>query len=318
MASLDDTKSPLITVVIPCPNSENFIRRAIQSILDQTHENLEVLIVLDRVTDSSFREIESFTDKRIRVIDDKSVSGISQALNLGYSQAKGDFIARMDADDTCSSVRLETQLKHFLANPYIDVLGTACTYFGERNGRTWPPLTHADMWYSLGVFNPILHASILFRRELVDNGLMVYDASFSGDEDYALWGKLFFENVVFENIDLPLYQYRIHKKNAHGFNPSNYQLKIATVTKLLKNLEFNETEELSKLLVDFHYNQNFNTTIIRKVTTLCGDVPNEKLILGPFNHYLGKNWVTIQFKLLLRPLARAIRRLRRVLRSLSH
>lgn len=317
MQLLANKIAPLISVVIPCPNSENYIYRAVKSILDQSHENLEVLIVLDRVTDSTLKEIERFTDKRIRIIDAKTVDGISKALNLGYSQAKGDFIARMDADDTCSNIRLETQLKHFLANPYIDILGTACTYFGERSGRTWPPLSHAEMWYALGVYNPVLHASILFKRELVDSGLMVYDENFSGDEDYALWTKLFFENVVFENIDLPLYQYRIHKNNAHGFNSSNYQLKISTVSQLLKNLEFNETDQLSRLLVDFHYDQKFNAKAIRKVVALCGDVPIDKQVLGPFNYYLGKNWASIQFTLLFRPLPRIIRRLRRVLKSLS-
>ena len=318
MQTIVNKKTPLISVVIPCPNSEKYIFRALKSIVDQTYENLEVLIVLDRVTDETLKEIELITDKRIRIIDDKSVNGISKALNVGYSQAKGDFIARMDADDTCSNLRLETQLNHFLANPYIDILGTACTYFGKRNGRTWPPLTHEKMWYSLGVFNPILHGSILFKRELVDSGLMVYDENSSGDEDYALWIELFLKNVVFENIDLPLYQYRIHNNNAHGSKPLNHQLKKLSVNKLLNNLEIKNSENLAQLLVDFHYNQKFNPRLIRQVTALCKDIPKDKHIFGPFNYYIEKGRVSLFFIFFIRPIEKAIRRGVRILKSLLH
>jgi glycosyltransferase involved in cell wall biosynthesis len=309
----DILSNQLVSIVMPCPNSERFIRKSVESILNQTHIKLELIIVADRVTDDTLEIVKSFKDSRIVIVENRNVVGIAQALNIGYGLSKGDFIGRMDADDTCSPYRIFTQLTFLFENPHIDIVGTACEYFGDRSGRTYPPINHAEMYSAVAVYNPILHASILFRRNLHDLGLMKYELDKSGDEDYSLWVELFHKNVTFANINAPLYNYRIHDNNAHGPKPQNKMLKKSIVEKLLKDLGYTNAEELAVLLVDFHYDGDLSSRRIISFKKLIAKDNLSHNIFGPFNFYAGRPLWFSHFVLILRPVYRVIRKLKRVM-----
>ncbi|MBL7849463.1 MAG: glycosyltransferase family 2 protein [Cyclobacteriaceae bacterium] len=106
-----------ISVILPCYNAENLVRDAIQSILKQTTNNWELIVVDDASTDSSLSVIRSYQDDRIRVLSLDVNSGYPTAMNAGIALARGKYIARMDADDVCLPTRLEEQLKALELHP---------------------------------------------------------------------------------------------------------------------------------------------------------------------------------------------------------
>ena len=91
----------LVSVVIPCYNAERFIKQTINSVLKQTYQNFEILVINDGSTDNSLNFIQSYTDSRIAVID-KANSGVSDTRNIGYQKSKGQYILFLDSDDVIS------------------------------------------------------------------------------------------------------------------------------------------------------------------------------------------------------------------------
>ncbi len=112
-----------ISVILPCYNAENLIGHAIQSILRQTIENWELIVVDDASTDNTIRAIRSFRDERIKVLSLTTNSGYPAAMNAGIASAQGKYIARMDADDVCLPARLEEQLKAIELHPQAAFCG---------------------------------------------------------------------------------------------------------------------------------------------------------------------------------------------------
>ena len=116
--------SPMISVVMPTFNGEKFIKEAIESILNQTFNDFEFIIVNDGSIDNTEKIIQSFSDKRIVYVKKEQNSGISDTLNLGISLAKGKYIARMDDDDISIPNRFERQLEVFASDLKIIVCGS--------------------------------------------------------------------------------------------------------------------------------------------------------------------------------------------------
>lgn len=108
-------KNNLISVIMPCYNAEKYIAEAIQSVLRQTHSNLELIIINDGSTDQSEKVIQSFNDERIKYVVQKN-SGQCVASNTGLSHAKGDYIKFFDADDVMNENHLEAQLQRLSGN----------------------------------------------------------------------------------------------------------------------------------------------------------------------------------------------------------
>ncbi len=106
-------------------NAEKFVKTAVQSILNQTYTNFEFIIINDGSDDKTAEIIKSFSDKRIIFIDNAKNSGLITALNSGIEIAKGEYIARMDADDESLSERLRLQIEFMQKQQNIGVLGTA-------------------------------------------------------------------------------------------------------------------------------------------------------------------------------------------------
>ncbi len=106
----------VVTVLLPAYNAENYICRAVDSVLGQTFSDFELLIINDGSTDSTQSLLESYTDPRIKLINMPENVGLIDVLNHGLSLASGKYIARMDADDICLPTRLEKQFKFLEQN----------------------------------------------------------------------------------------------------------------------------------------------------------------------------------------------------------
>ena len=203
---------PEISVLMSVYNGERFLRPAIESILNQSFNDFEFVIINDGSTDKSLDIIQSYAnkDKRIQLINQEN-KGLIAALNTGLEQAKSPLIARMDADDIAYSERLSIQKQYMDTHPDIGVLGSAITPIDENNHPSkvlyYPQKNKIDDYiYNNG--SPLAHPAVIMRRNLVlkEGG---YHENFKHAEDYDLWLRLHKVTGI-DNIKEPLLYYRQH------------------------------------------------------------------------------------------------------------
>ncbi len=131
---MSEKSNPLISVILPTYNGGSDLFLSVRSILMQTYDNFELLLIDDGSTDESLLLLGNIKDERLKIFKNSRNMGLSYSLNLGISLSNGEFIARMDADDISYPNRFEKQLKFLLVNPEVDLLATKCvTFDGHTN-----------------------------------------------------------------------------------------------------------------------------------------------------------------------------------------
>src|SRR5215467_3612831 len=125
----------MLSVVMPAHNAEQFIREAIESVLEQTVSDFEFIILNDGSVDRTGEIICSYSDERIVYIDNEHNLGLPKSCNRGIAAARGNFIARMDADDVCVHDRFEKQLKFLRDHPEIGIVGSDMQVIDESGCR---------------------------------------------------------------------------------------------------------------------------------------------------------------------------------------
>lgn len=201
---------PKISVIMPAYNAEKYIGEAIDSILSQTFEDFEFIILNDCSKDRTEEIILSYGDPRIVYLKNEQNLGVAATLNKGLANAKGEYIARMDADDISLPERFEKQVTYLDANDDIAVLGTNLECFNEYGtiSTGWsvsePEQMKVDMFFSCG----LAHPSVMMRTDVI-RSLGGYDLAFNGLEDYELWCRVL-ENHKITTLPDILLRYRIH------------------------------------------------------------------------------------------------------------
>jgi len=205
-------KKPLITVYMPVFNAAKFLDQSIGSILNQTFSDFEFIIVDDASTDNSWKIIKSYAkkDKRIVAIKNKINLGVSLTSNITISQAKGKFIARMDADDISTPDRLQKQIDYLKNNPKTIIVGGQCTIIDENNqiiGEKKFPITHKQINNMIFWAVPIQQGFMMINRSLLPKKFVWYSPSkFSAEEVDLYFNLSKFGN--FANLSDNLYFYR--------------------------------------------------------------------------------------------------------------
>lgn len=235
-------KQPLVSVIMPVYNGSRFVGKAIESILAQTYPRLELIVVSDGSSDTTWKILKDFRKrfpKKVHVYRLKKNAGESVAANFAFRRARGTFIARMDADDISHRRRIAKQVDYMLAHPEVIVLGTQASVIdthGYRVGSKHFPLGHEVIYRQYAFVHPMLHPSVMFRRQLLPEGKLLYRNRFEPNDDYyTLFDLLNYGK--FANLPEELISYRIH-----GTNKSLSKLKekfwvitkirLAAVTKL--------------------------------------------------------------------------------------
>lgn len=204
--------APAITVGIPFRDEERHLAGAIRSILGQTCEDLELVLVDDGSRDRSLEIARSFTDARIRVVSDGERRGLPARLNQIVDLARADLVARMDADDASHPSRLERQLAYLREHAACDVVGTWIALvddddlpFAVTEAAELPP--RADVALVRGV---MAHATILARRRwhLANR----YDEALTRAEDRDLWVRTA-RATRFGIVAEPLYVVRVESRH---------------------------------------------------------------------------------------------------------
>lgn len=180
----------MITVLMPVYNGERYLREAIESILNQTFADFEFLIINDGSTDNSRAIIDSYTDPRIRLVDNPANTGLTRSLNRGMRLALGKYVARQDADDISEPHRLARQLRFMEDNPQLALLG--CWYReidanGQYKDTVRPPGDQTELQWALLFYCPFVHSGVMLRRSFYLDEIGLYDEGFSYAQDHELW-----------------------------------------------------------------------------------------------------------------------------------
>jgi len=204
--------APKVSVVMAVYNGANYVAGAIESILSQTFRDFEFVIVNDCSEDGTLKVIRSYKDGRIIVFTNKKNLGQTKSLNVGIRQARGSYIARIDADDFSYPKRLEKQLEFFRQNPDFDVCGASGHILNEDGmvrGERKIPTDEMEIFCRIFFESPIIHISALMKR---DKLLMLggYDESFTMAQDGDLWSRFLIHKSRIGNVRDILVAYRIH------------------------------------------------------------------------------------------------------------
>ncbi len=203
---------PSVSVVMPAYNAEKYLREAIDSILAQTYEDFEFIIINDGSTDRTKEIIQSYTDTRIVYLENERNSGICVTLNKGLDAARGRYIARMDSDDISLPERFAVQVDYMDKHPEIGVCGTDVEVFGDGIDSHIFTQLHTPEECAAGLlFNPCFaHPSVVIRKAIIDKHHLRYKDEYRGLEDFELWWQISKYSQL-DNIALPLLKYRHHK-----------------------------------------------------------------------------------------------------------
>lgn len=204
---------PKVTVLMPVYNGEKYLKEAITSILSQTFNDFEFLIIDDGSTDSSVDIINSYSDYRINLVRNSQNHGLIYTLNKGLDIAKGDYIARMDCDDISAPERLQKQVLFLDENSSVDICGSWIHSFGENINNLWKTKANDGEIRSELIFNSsIAHATVVFRNKSLSKYNLRYNDRHQHAEDYGLWVSAT-RFLKFANLQEALYKYRRHGQN---------------------------------------------------------------------------------------------------------
>jgi glycosyltransferase involved in cell wall biosynthesis len=201
---------PLISVIMPVYNGEKFIRETMNSILNQTYQNFEFIIVNDGSADSTQQIINSYNDKRIVSLKLASNQGISTARNAGTDISRGEFIALCDADDLYDPNRLQIQLDFLNSNPTVDLCSGYFIILENSKETLIKYKQHTDQEIKEHLFagNCICQPCVMGKAGVFKK--FKYDSALQVSGDYDLWTRMAIGGVVFANIPCSLMKYRFH------------------------------------------------------------------------------------------------------------
>ena len=205
--------NPKISVIMSVKNGEKWLAESIKSIIKQTFKNFEFLIMNDCSDDKTHHILEYYSelDMRIKVFNNKKSIGLPASLNKLIKISKGQYIARMDADDVSYNTRLEKQLHYLEKNKKIDICFTDVNLI-TGNGNTickkWVPKNIKVLLLIMPYINYITHPSVFLRKKIIDS-FGCYNEKFLKGQDHELWNRYIRKNSKFFHIKEILIDYRI-------------------------------------------------------------------------------------------------------------
>ena len=198
---------PRVSIVMPAFNSEQYILDTLFSLLEQDFTDYELLIVNEFGSDDqTLKCISLFEDDRIRVIQNQTRLGLAESLNEGLRQARGEYVARADADDIYPANRLSEQVEYMDRHPDVALCGTWQHHFGKRNHDHKPPASPEAMKAELLFRCEVCHSTVMLRRKAFADRDLWYDPTYLS-EDFELWARAAGE-LKFATIPKVLGQYR--------------------------------------------------------------------------------------------------------------
>lgn len=212
---------PKITVLMSVYNGEKYLHEAIDSILNQSYSDFEFIIVNDGSSDNTAEILNEYSDPRIKRINNQQNIGLVRSLNRAIETAKGELIARMDADDISTPDRFDKQVAYLDAEPKVSVLGTCMKHIdaeGNNLGILNAPINHNLIKWKMLFETSMFHATVMMRKKDLKKAGN-YNADFQYIEDFELWSRMI-DNVRFSNLNEVLYIRRWHDESVCNLHNS--------------------------------------------------------------------------------------------------
>lgn len=267
-SSKNNNKSPMISVIMTVYNAERYLDESIKSILEQTYQDFEFIIINDGSTDRSLDILQRYKGKHKNIIlVNRDNRGLINSLNEGLNLASGKYIARMDADDISLPERFYKQLV-LMEEERLDICGGHYFLIDENsaiNGMNLTPRSHDLCKLSLASMVPFAHPSVMIRNAFLrENNLLYGQSKYIYAEDLDLWERMFSLGGRFGNVDDLIFKYRVL---THSLSRRNrHQLKKDT-----KNIQTNfvKTYTLELLHILNHLPKKMNIHEQSLVVRFC-------------------------------------------------
>lgn len=193
---LNQTKKPKVSVLMLTYERANILSSAIDSILNQTYKDFELIILNDGSTDNTDEIIKPYLkkDKRIRYYQNSSNKGIPYSRNKALKLARGKYITFMDDDDYSYPTKLEKQVAFIKSSPHTDVV------IGQIENTNTIPQTHDEIVSHLISYNNIGNVNIMFKNDFIKKHNIKFDETFVVAEDWDFWLQMMFKGAKFASI----------------------------------------------------------------------------------------------------------------------
>lgn len=214
---------PLVSVLIPCYNVERYVEESIKSILKQTYRNLEIIAINDCSTDRTGELLQAMAakDSRVSVFTNEKNLKLIQTLNKGILLCKGDYIARMDADDISLPTRIEKEVAFLEKHTDHDIVSTQFYAFRSENPNkkdlNHSPTHDRELRGYMLFRSGICHPAVMIRKRVFSELGLKFEPEYLHVEDYALWSEAMYKTKL-GNLSEPLLLYRVHKQQVSSLH----------------------------------------------------------------------------------------------------
>jgi len=228
-----------VSIIVPTFNREKMLKETIDSLINQTFEDFEIVIVDNCSADNTESVVKSYKNKKVRYFKNQNNGILAINMNYGMKKAKGEYIAFCDDDDLWMPDKLEKQLVEFEKDEKIGLVCTNGMNFNETGDYG---LVHKNFlndnefkFESLILRNPIINSSILIKKSVIDDvGMMDEEPEIFGSEEYSLWIRTS-KKYKIKYIDSPLIKYRTHPEVYRNEEAESILVKEQVYRKLLNN-----------------------------------------------------------------------------------
>lgn len=210
--------SAKVTVLLPAYNAAATIQSTIQSLARQTLQQFQVLVLDDGSTDATPDIVEQVGDSRFVLIRSEKNQGLVRTLNHGLELAPTDWVARMDADDTCHPERLERQAAFAAQHPEMAVFGCSAWRQGAASGRYRVAVGAESVAARIYFDPPVIHPAAWIRKSFLDAHQLRYDPSALHVEDYDLWARIWVAGGLIDNMPDALLGVTVHANSVSRVN----------------------------------------------------------------------------------------------------
>ena len=199
------SNKPLVSIIMSTYNAENSLAKSLDSVINQTYENIEILIMDDCSDDLSYQILKDYESNfsNIYVYKNSTNLGLTKSLNILINKSNGELIARQDSDDTSTRQRIEKQVK-VIKDENLDFCTTRAVR--DNSNKKIPGLSfNLPTKLVMKLKNPFIHGTLMIKKLLIlKKGL--YDENFYYAQDYKLFYDLLKDDAKFKVINEPLYQ----------------------------------------------------------------------------------------------------------------
>lgn len=267
----------MVSVIMPTYNTpEEYLKKSIESILNQSYSNLEFIIICDgSVNDEKI--IEKYKDNRIKIIKHIKNEGIAKSLNEAINMAKGKYIARMDSDDISLKNRIKKQVNFMEKNKNIVVCGMDAKCIGNNKRiKSTFNIKPQEIAIQLLYMNCVIHPTVMLRKSFLDENNIRYNEDFQCSQDFELWARIVDDSnfAIIPKIGL---LHRVHNKQISQ-EKSDIQKKLREeiINKNIKKISTKNIKDTKKFLLSLSGNIKMNMSNYKMIINWADLVINEQ------------------------------------------